>query len=198
MNKPIEILRQKINELNGRITIQELTDLNINRYYLKALADEGFIIRVGRGIYQTPDCMQDELYDLQSEYSKGIFSFETALYIHSLTERVPFNWTMTFQGNYHSQKIKMRGVEVKLSTAKLYGEGITETMSPANNPIRVYSAERTLCEILTAKAQTDIQVISYAFKEYGKKNNKDLNSLFRFAKLFHVENKIRNYLEVLL
>jgi hypothetical protein len=41
--------------------------------------------------------------------------------------------------------------------------------SPAGNRIPAYSSERTLCEIMTVNAATDIQVITYAIKSVNKK-----------------------------
>ena len=58
--------------------------------YLKILTDKGILERTEQGIYQKSDILNDELYDLQTEYPTGIFSLETSLYLYNLSERAPF------------------------------------------------------------------------------------------------------------
>ena len=62
----------------------------------------------------------------------------------------------------------------------------------------VYNKERTLCDILKPQSQTNIQIISEAFKLYTKRKDKNILRLSEYAKMLNVEKKIRSYLEVLL
>ncbi len=194
----IETLKNIISQNNGRITVKEAEKVGVHRMYLKKSADEGKLIRVSRGIYQTAESFEDELFNLQTQYPSGIFSYETALYLHALLERVPLCWTMTFKGSYHSEALQAKGVTVKHSSEKLYPIEIEDITTPAGNIVRAYSAERTLCEIMTAKAATDIQVCTFAFKEYSKSKSKNIPKLMELSQKFHIESKIRSYLEVLL
>ena len=75
---------------------------------------------------------------------------------------------------------------------------IVEVKSPAGNTLKAYSQERTLCEILTKKAAVDIQVITFAVKTYANQKNRNIPKLMELSKVFHVEKKLRPYLEVLL
>ena len=165
--------------------------------YLKILTDKGILERTEQGIYQKSDILNDELYDLQTEYPTGVFSLETSLYLYNLSERAPFQWTMTFKGKYHSEKLKKKGVIIKLIKDELYNTEVKEVMSPGEHLVKAYSAERTLCEILTPRAMCDIQTISYAYKTYSKSKIKNLQRLVELSKLFKVENKVRSYIEVL-
>lgn len=61
-----------------------------------------------------------------------------------------------------------------------------------------YDMERTLCDILRPRANTDIQIVSEAFKRYAKRKDKNIPQLSEYAKHFNVEEKLRFYLEVLL
>lgn len=192
------ILENLISQNNGRITSKEVDNAGIHRMYLKQLTDEGKLVQVERGIYQDSETLEDELYNIQTRYPTAIYSFETALYLHSLLERAPFNWTFTVKGTYHSKTLDNSGYSVKHSSEKLYSLEIVEVKSPAGNIIKAYSAERTICEILTTKAATDIQVITYAVKTYANRKDKNIPKLLELSKTFHVETKLRPYLEVLL
>lgn len=196
--KPRETLENIISQNNGRITSKEANAAGIHRMYLKQLIDEGKLIRVERGIYQDLSSFEDELFNIQTLYPNAIFSFETALFVHSLLERTPFYWTITVKGTYHTKKLDNSGIYVKHSSENLYPIEIVEVKSPAGNTIKTYSQERTLCEILTKKNATDIQVITYAIKTYANQKRKNIPRLLELSKIFHVEKKLRPYLEVLL
>ena len=187
-----------ISQNNGRITTKEISDMGIHRQFLKILVEKGKLIQTSRGIYQNPEILEDELFNLQSLYSKGIFSLETSLFLFNLLERTPFEWTMTFKGNYHSKKLENLGIRIKLCKPELFDLGITEVLTNGNHSVKSYCPERTLCEILRTREKTDIQIITFAFKEYIKKDSKNLTLLMNYSKIFKVENKVRAYLEVLL
>ena len=187
-----------LSEKGGRITAKEASLAGIHRMFLKQLADTGQIVRVARGVYQLVTAQEDELLNLQHRCPTGVFSCETALFLHSLMERAPFEWTMTFKGFYHSPSLAKNGIVVKHSSKNLYPLEIVEVKTPLGNIVRAYSAERSLCEIMTAKVAADIQTITYAIKTYVGRREKNIPKLIELAKTFHVEKKLRAYLEVLL
>lgn len=198
VNSKEKILMDLLSEKGGRITAKEASLAGIHRMFLKQLADAGQIVRVARGVYQLATTQEDELLNLQHRCPTGIFSCETALFLHSLMERAPFVWTMTFKGFYHSSSLEKNGIVVKHSSKSLYPLEIVEVKTPLGNIVRAYSAERTLCEIMTAKVAADIQTITYAVKTYVSRKEKNIPKLIQLAKAFHVEKKLRAYLEVLL
>lgn len=198
VNSKEKILMDLLSEKGGRITAKEASLAGIHRMFLKQLADAGKIVRVARGMYQLATTQEDELLNLQHRCPTGVFSCETALFLHSLTERTPFVWTMTFKGFYHSPSLVKNGIVVKHSSKNLYPLEIVEVKTPLGNIVRAYSAERTLCEIMTAKVAADIQTITYAVKTYVSSKEKNIPKLIQLAKAFHVEKKLRAYLEVLL
>lgn len=198
VNNKEKILMNLLLEKGGRITAKEASLVGIHRMFLKQLADAGQIVRAARGVYQLVTAQEDELLNLQHRCPTGIFSCETALFLHSLIERAPFVWTMTFKGFYHSPSLAKKGIVVKHSSKNLYPLEIVEVKTPLGNIVRAYSAERTLCEIMTAKVAADIQTITYAVKTYVRRKEQNIPKLMQLAKTFHVEKKLRTYLEVLL
>ena len=192
-----QIIFSRLEQNHGHITTKEVCELGVHRQFLKELVDSGILVQTGRGIYQSPDVMEDELFDIQTEYKSGIYSFETSLYLHNLLERAPFCWTMSFKGKYHSEKLKEMGVQVKLCSSEIFEAGIVEAVTPGTHNVRTYCPERTLCEILKPRVYTDIQVVTYAFKEYTKSKERNLPLLMQYAKTFKVEDKVRSYIEVL-
>lgn len=192
--KILEILKKN----NGVITTAEVTEAGISRGSLKYLVETGMLERAARGVYQLEDVWDDEMYHLQVRYKKGIFSGETALYLQDLTDRTPMRFQMTFPNSYNLTNVKCENIKCNRVIKELYDMGIIEIKTPTGNLVRAYSVERTLCDILRTQSNTDIQIVSEAFKRYAKRNDKNIPLLSEYSKKLRVEAKLRSYMEVLL
>lgn len=194
----IEAIKEMLVQNNGIITASQVTEADIPRHYLKKLVDSKLLTRVDRGIYIKPEILEDEMYILQYKYGKGIFSHETALYIHGLTDRTPMKFTMTFPYGYHVHSLKNENVKIKKTVKELYELGLINGVSPYGNPIRLYDVERTLCDIVKGNNTCDIQVVNQAMKQYAWMPGKNVTKLFDYAEKIRVKPKVLNYMEVLL
>jgi predicted transcriptional regulator of viral defense system len=185
-------------ENNGIVTSAKVTNAGINRQYLKVLVNKGLLERSGRGIYIIPANFDDEMFNLQARFKRGIFSHETALFLLDLTDRTPIKYSMTFPLEYNTSILKSENIKYYRVKEDLYELGVITRKSPGGNEVRLYSAERTLCDILKGRSRIDIQIVTEAFKRYAKLDNKDIPLISRYAKLLRIEKKLRSYLEVLL
>lgn len=192
----IEKIRALIEKHNGVVTSTMLTENNIPRLYLKKMTDSGELICVCRGIYVSTDSWEDEMFILQAKFPKGIFSHETALYIHNLTDRTPMKYSMIFPHGYHTVSVSEENITERHSIKDLYYLGITTANSPCNNQIKLYNIEKTLCDIV--KSNCDVQIVNEAMKRYAKSKDKNIKLLYEYAEILRVKNKISNYMEVLL
>jgi len=182
----------------GIVTSAMLTKSGIPRYYLTNLTKSGYLEKINRGIYVKSDMLEDEMYVLQSKYSKGIFSCETALYILGFTDRTPAIYSMTFKQGYHCESLKNENIKHRTIIDKFYDLGVIEARSPFGNTIRVYNIERTLCDIVKETSNCDIQIVNEAMKRYVKSKKKNISLLMEYAEKLRVKKKILNYMEVLL
>jgi len=194
----IKKIQEMLAQNNGIITASQVTEANIPRHYLKKMLDMELLTKVDRGIYIKPEMWEDEMYIMQYKYSRGIFSHETALYIHGLTDRTPMKYTMTFPYGYHVHSLKQENVKIKKAVEDLYNLGITSGVSPCGNPIRLYDVERTLCDIVKGNNTSDIQIVNQAMKQYARMPGKNITKLFDYAEKVRVKPKILNYMEILL
>jgi hypothetical protein len=105
---------------------------------------------------------------------------------------------MTFPNGYNLTNVKKENIRCNRVIKKLYDMGVLEIKTPAGNIVRAYNMERTLCDILRTQSNTDIQIVSDAFKRYARRNDKNIPLLSKYAKELRVETKLRSYLEVLL
>ena len=188
---------QMAHDNNGTVTTAEVTKAGILHEHLKGLVDKGLLEHVARGVYIVPTVLNDEMYCLQTRFRRGIFSHETALFIHDLTDRTPIKFSMTFPLGYNTASLKNENVQYTRVRKEHFDIGAAWTKSSGGNPIRVYNAERTLCDLLRGRSNTDMQVLTDAFRRYTRSEQRDVPLLSEYAKIFHVEKKLQSYLEVL-
>lgn len=180
------------------ITTKQVSDVGLHRSVLSQLVKEKELVRVSRGVYMKPTVWEDEMYLLQYRYKKGIFSCETALYLHGMSDRTPARFTMTFPWGYNAKSLNDESINMKRSVKGLYELGIIEMYSPAGNIIKVYDLERTLCDIVRGSNACDIAIVNHTMKSYVSFKGKNLQKLMEYAEKLHVKSKILNYMEVLL
>lgn len=185
-------------ENNGIVTTAILSEKGILRGNLKKLVDEGKLEKNARGVYILPEIWEDEFVNLQTRFKKGIFSKETALFLWDLTDRTPNRYDMTFPHNYNLTNVRNEGVNCSRVKLEWYTEGKTQIDSPGGNKIMVYNMERTLCDILRKRGEADTGIVTESFKRYASRKDRNLPLLSEYAKKFHVDEKVRNYLEVLI
>lgn len=183
--------------VDGTVTTEQVTSAGIHRSVLQELVEDGEIYRFGRGLYVSTNAWEDDFNLLQRKYEKGIYSHDTALYLHGYSDRTPAQYTMTFLKGYNSPSLKQESIIIKRVIPENYSVGIIELPSPCGNPIRVYDLERTLCDILRGSG-SDIQIVGSAMKKYAASKEKDIHKLMQYADLLHVKPKVLRYMEVLL
>ena len=144
--------------------------------------------RVVHGMYLSKDTWVDAMYLLHLRFSQVVFSHDTALFFHDLTDREPLQYTVTVKTGYNPTKLKEEGVQVGLITMQ----------TPFGHEVPVYDMERTICDLLRSRNHIEMQTFQGALKAYARRKDKDLRTLMRYAKLFRVEKILRQYLEVLL
>ena len=193
-----DAIKEMLKENKGFITATQVTAVGIQRRILGELVDAKLLCRVARGIYTLPEAWEDEMYFLQYRFAKGVFSNETALFLHGLTDRTPINYTLTFPHGYNAAGLKKYNVKAKFVKTEIYDLGIIEVNSPGGNQIRVYDIERTLCDIVKGNSFYDIQLVNQAMKTYAACKEKDMAKLIAYAERLRVKPRILRYMEVLL
>ncbi|ANU28592.1 type IV toxin-antitoxin system AbiEi family antitoxin domain-containing protein [Planococcus versutus] len=191
-------LLELIDRQDGLVLTRDAETAGIPRYYLTLLAREGIIERVGHGVYLTPDTFEDDLYMLQARSPQLIFSHETALYLHDLTDRDPISYSVTVPTGYHNQLLMNNGLQVYTVKKEWHELGVTESSTVYGRQIRLYNAERTLCDLFRQRNKVDADLLNDSMKRYLTRKEKNIPQLLRYADLFRVSSPIRKYVEILL
>lgn len=182
----------------GFVTAGDVTKAGIPRRCLAEAVRQGALARVDRGLYALPDTWEDEYLVAQHRFARGIFSHETALFLHGLTDRTPEALMMTFPHGYNTTAARRAGIVAKTVEPALIGLGKAVCLTPYGNKVAVYDVERTLCDIVRGQAEPDVQLVNPAMRAYALSRDKDVDLLVGYASQLGVKRKVRTYLGVLL
>lgn len=194
----VDQIKELISENRGTLLTSDLEKKGIPRTYLSIMEQNGNIERVAWGVYVAKSMMEDELYVFQSRNKRAVFSHETALYLHGLTDRTPLAFSVTVPSGYHATRLKQNGCKVFFAKAGLYELGIISVNTPHGNSVRTFDLERTICDILRSRNRMDVQIINDAVRGYVKRKERDLTRLNKYADRFGLRKIVRQYIEVLL
>lgn len=193
-----ESLLNFIESRNGYLPVYEAQKMGVSRAYIQEYVNKNGFERVARGVYKSPDAWNDDLYILTLRNEKMVYAFDTALMLHGLTEREHSEIFATVPRAYNASHLRKSGVVVNYVRDEWMDLGRTVAKTTYGNEVSVYDMERTICDIIRVKNKKDPQMFVYAIKEYAKSPKKDLTRLMKYAKEFGVEEKLRQYMEVLL
>ena len=182
----------------GIIETKIAAEHGISKAMLYKLCKEEKLHRIVKGQYILPDDMQDELLSISMRSENIIFSHETALFLHGISDRIPFEHTVTApSGCIPSVSIKSE-CKVYYIKTELFDLGKTSLKTPAGNIVPVYDLERTICDCIRSRNKMGTETFLAALKLYAANPKKDLNKLYTYARKMRVSNVLRQYLEVLL
>lgn len=194
-----ETLNVFVSESKGIIQTKDLTKRGIHpEQFQRYLKKGGKIEKVAHGMYVSVNDFTDEFQLLQTRFKRGVFSYETALFLHDLTDVTPFDYHMTFPQGYNNKHLVDAGVIPSYAVPNRYELGVITMESPSGNPIRVYDVEKTLCDMFMPGHKADKDVQLTALRRYMKRRDKNLSKLLYYTKILKVEKILRPYLEILL
>ena len=182
----------------GIISTPIAAKYGISKAVLYKLCRANKIYRIVKGQYILPDDMQDELLAISNRSKRIIFSHETALYLHGISDRTPFEHTVTAPSDCIPSAAIKSECKVYYIKPELFELGKTILKTPAGNDIPAYDLERTICDIIRSRNKLGTETFLAALKLYAANPKKNLNQLNTYAKQMRVEKVLRQYLEVLL
>lgn len=190
---------QELSSLHGGIIATKAAeDAGISRAMLSKLCKEGRLQRIAKGQYMLVDDMPDELLSISLRTEHLVFSHETALFLHGISDRTPFEHSITTPANRVPSPALREACKVYYIKPELFELGRTKMSTPLGNQVPCYDLERTVCDIIRSRNKMGTETFLAALKQYAADPKKDLNRLNAYAKKMCLTNVVRQYLEVLL
>lgn len=179
---------------NGYISTREIEKIGFSKMQIPKFIEDGLIRKVAHGLYIDNNLIEDEFFILQKRFSNIVFSYNTACYLLNLSDRTPYKLDVTTIKNH---KIR-ENVNVHYIAKEKFEIGIIQITSPYGNPIKIYNAERCICDILKNPNSVDIELYNKIINNYFKEKNKNLSILEEYTKIFNIHKKFEHIMEVLI
>ncbi len=189
---------KKIIDGSGLLLTKEAISKGISKHALYRYIQENNYEQVAHGVYASPEAWEDENYILSLRCPQGVLSHDEALYHYDLVDREPLKKTITVYTGYGTARLIQAGVKVFTVKKELLNVGKVIVATSLGHKVPMYDLERTVCDLVRSRSWFEIQDYQTALKKYLKSQNKDLNKLMEYAQLFHVDRKIREYMEMML
>ncbi|MCD8124423.1 MAG: abortive phage infection protein [Lachnospiraceae bacterium] len=193
-----ELLDTALKKNNGILRTSEIVEMGISKPVFYNYVKSKDLKQAAHGIYLSDDSWMDMLYLLHLRYGQIVFSHETALFFHDLTDREPSSYSATVKRGYNTSGLREEGVSVYTVKKELHGIGVTFMKTPFGHLVPVYDKERTICDLIRSRNHIEMQTYQDALKQYVRRKDKNMRNLMNYAQMFRVEKILRQYLEVLL
>lgn len=189
MEKILKELSKKYHVFSTKLLLEN----GFTKYQIKKLVMNNELVKLKRGLYIIDFEMDDEFYYNQINNQYFIYSNETALYLHNLSDRYPNPLAVTTKRGYHLRNNNFKVYYVSDEILKL---GIMEIDSPQGHTIKVYDPERTICDIIKNKNRIDPQVYISGLQSYFLNGKPQLRKLSKYAKKLKIQDKVMAVVEL--
>lgn len=189
---------ENIVDKSGILLTKNAIEAGISKHRLYHYITEKKFEKVAHGIYASPEIWEDEFYILSLRCPQGVLSHDEALYFHDLIDREPMQRTITIYTGYGTGRLVADGIKVFTVKKDLLDLGKEYVTTCYGHEIPMYNLERTICDLIRSKSRFEIQDFQTALRTYVARSDKNLNRLMEYAVVFHVDKKIREYMEVML
>ena len=193
-----EQLDRLLTEHDGMLQTAQVIASGIVKPIFYEYVKEKNLQQVAHGIYVSEDAWVDAMFLLHLRCNQAVFSHESALFFHDLTDREPSKYSVTVRRGYSPTRLKAEGLSVYTMKPELVDVGLSSGQTPFGHTVPVYDMERTICDLLRSRSRIEIQTFQGALKAYARRKDKNLRALMQYAGMFKVEKILRQYLEVLL
>lgn len=190
----IEKLKNFLKKNHGYITTKEIENIGISKTLIPELIKQKVLRKVAYGIYIDNNLIEDEFYIFQKRFSNIVFSYNTACYLLNLSDRVPYKIDITTINHNNINE----DLNIHYVSKDKFDIGIIEIESPYSNPIKIYNAERCICDLLKNPNAVDLEVYNKIVNNYFKQKNKNLTTLEKYSRIFNVHKKFEYIMEVLI
>ena len=194
----MNILESVSRQNNGLILTKAAESSGISRAMLSKLCNKGTLSRVAVGQYVFASELGDELLSLSQRSVLIVFSHESALFLNGLTERTPFEHTVTIPSSKKLAASISEHCKVYYVKDELVNLGKTTLKTTMGNPVPAYDPERTICDIIRSRGRIADETFLSSLKIYAASPKKNLAKLNVYAEAFGMTDAVRRYLEVLL
>ena len=184
----------------GIARARDYTAAGIPLIYVKRLTDSGELVRLGRGLYQDPERVGEDIAHNLAEAAravpKGVVSLISALRHHGLTTQLPHAVWMTIPHKARTPKAGGMPLEIVRATGEVLTAGV-EHVEVEGVDVPIYGVAKTIADCFKHRRHVGEDVAIEALREALRQRKTTVSELMHYAKIDRVTERIRPYLKAL-
>ena len=198
--KYFDVIKSSIQNAGGIIKTTDLLAAGVPKNALKALVDDGALVRIRHGYYRLADTTDlSEAQYLAAFLPEGILCMETALFYYGYSDFAPRKWTVAVPRSAHFSKTRLEAAPIKVYFVKEETIAIGKTRAVFDGvTLPIYDRERTICDCFRYRTKMDSETFSKAINGYVADERKNLGNLSKYAKELGVYKRVAELMEVML
>ncbi len=169
------------------------------RAVLASLAQDGRLVRIGRGLYALPDrigSQHDSLVEVAAKSSTGVICLISALRFHELTTQHSSDIGLAIPHKAHAPRFDYPPVRIVRMSGEAMRQGIEE-VDIAGTTLRVFCIAKTVADCFKFRNKIGLDVALEALREAWRGRRVSMDELWRYAGICRVANVMRPYIESL-
>ncbi len=181
---------------HGIASSQYLTKKGISHYEINKLLANETLIKLKRGIYKWATTETNEMVEVARMLPKGIFCLQTACFYYDLTTSIPSAFHIAIPDMRHVVLPDYPPIQLYYWNKIAYELGVC-TIIVDNQPVQMYDLEKTICDTIRHRHKIGFDVLKEILKNYLQKENRSLNRLNLYAKQLNIQNKVNDFIKIL-
>lgn len=168
--------------------------------YLKRMTESGDLVRLGRGLYQDPERVGEDIaHDLAEAVRlvpNGVISLVSALRYHELTTQLPHAVWMTIPHKARAPNPRGLRLEIVRATGEVLTAGI-ERIRVEGVDVPIYGAAKTVADCFKHRRHVGEDVAIEALRDVLRQKKANVSELMRYAAIDRVSARIEPYIRAL-
>ena len=180
------------------VRARSLAELGVSGATLQQILRKGELVRIGRGLYASPDrtvTELDHLAQIAIKHPRVVFCLLTALQVHGLTTQSPSEVWVAISPKARAPKHEFPPLRiVRMSDP---GDGITQLAVDGVVQIPVTSIAKTIVDCFKFRNKIGLDIALEALRGAWSQKRVTMDELWEPAELCRMTNVMRPYLESL-
>jgi predicted transcriptional regulator of viral defense system len=168
--------------------------------YLKRLTDAGDLVRLGRGLYQDPERVGENVAHDLAEAARlvpnGVVSLVSALRHHELTTQLPHAVWMTIPHKARTPNLKGLRLEIVRATGEVLTAGV-EHIRVEGVDVPIYGVAKTVADCFKHRRHVGEDVAIEALRDALRQRKTTASELMKYAAIDRVAEQIEPFIKAM-
>ncbi len=184
----------------GIVRARDFKAASIPLVYLKRLTDAGDLVRLGRGLYQDPERVGEDVEHDLAEAARlvpsGIVSLISALRQHELTTQLPYAVWMTIPHKARTPNATGLRLEIVRATGEALTSGV-EYVQVEGVQVPIYGVAKTVADCFKHRRHVGEDVAIEALRDALRQRKTTPSELMKFAAIDRVASRMEPFIKAM-